>query len=162
MNGKKDGGETDVDCGGRCTTCGPSKHCFKDDDCNHQLKCRASVQGKQKCQFETISGLAPALQREHYNARAQWEREGDRPAHCYNKVQDGDETDIDCGGKCDQCAAGMGCNEGIDCSNLQCTDGVCHTNSPTPCPTGSPTGSDANPVLVRALNRRCVGSKCVN
>jgi hypothetical protein len=28
------------------------------------------------------------------------------PPHCFNKIKDSDETDIDCGGKCEACANG--------------------------------------------------------
>jgi hypothetical protein len=120
------------------------------------------VQGKQKCQFDTITGLPESnsdLGREHFKGRAQWETDSDRPPHCYDKIQDGDETDVDCGGKCDQCGAGMGCNEPIDCTNLKCTNGVCWTSSPTPVPTPSPTGPSSNPVLEQALDRRSAGNK---
>ena len=44
---------------------------------------------------------------------------------CVNGVQDGDETDIDCGGKlCEPCKEGKACVVGADCESASC-DTVC-------------------------------------
>jgi hypothetical protein len=51
---------------------------------------------------------------------------GPGPASCDNGIQDGDETDIDCGGSCeDTCGDGQGCGTGADCMSGVCEDGVC-------------------------------------
>lgn len=42
------------------------------------------------------------------------------PAGCYNKREDGDETDVDCGGDCDGCANGDNCLLGSDCDSGFC------------------------------------------
>ncbi len=45
---------------------------------------------------------------------------------CINGTQDGDETDVDCGGaSCDQCADGLGCASDADCQSDTCSGGVC-------------------------------------
>jgi hypothetical protein len=46
---------------------------------------------------------------------------------CHDKVRDGTETDVDCGGKsCAPCAAGLMCKMGSDCQSGTCsTTGVC-------------------------------------
>ncbi len=45
---------------------------------------------------------------------------------CSNGAQDGDETDVDCGGgTCGACMAGMGCRLGTDCQSGFCTNGKC-------------------------------------
>jgi hypothetical protein len=46
---------------------------------------------------------------------------GPSPDHCDNGVQDGDETDVDCGGSCDGCDEGQTCFISPDCKSLQCT-----------------------------------------
>jgi formylglycine-generating enzyme required for sulfatase activity len=47
-------------------------------------------------------------------------------------VQDGDETDVDCGGSSStRCADGQKCNVGGDCASGVCTDGACAAPSPT-------------------------------
>ena len=46
------------------------------------------------------------------------------PAYCFNNVQDGDETGIDCGGSCGACT-GAACVEHADCSSGFCVEDVC-------------------------------------
>jgi hypothetical protein len=43
------------------------------------------------------------------------------PDHCDNGVQDGDESDVDCGGSCEPCDDGQTCYVSPDCKSLQCT-----------------------------------------
>jgi hypothetical protein len=48
------------------------------------------------------------------------------PTHCWNKKQDMDETDVDCGGpRCAQCAAEEACLATRDCSAGTCVNGKC-------------------------------------
>lgn len=52
-DGVKNGDETDVDCGGSCTTkCGSSKSCLTDNDCTSNLLCDAS---DLKCESSVFS-----------------------------------------------------------------------------------------------------------
>jgi len=45
---------------------------------------------------------------------------------CINEVQDGDETDMDCGGGgCTPCTTGQGCHEGTDCDSGVCSGIEC-------------------------------------
>gem|GEM_PF-5366994 len=44
---------------------------------------------------------------------------------CANMVQDGDESDVDCGGGCFGCQRGMGCAEHSDCLDGVCTEFMC-------------------------------------
>jgi len=45
---------------------------------------------------------------------------------CADRVRDGDESDLDCGGaSCLGCAGGAHCNVAADCQSRQCTGGVC-------------------------------------
>jgi len=44
---------------------------------------------------------------------------------CSNSIQDGPETDVDCGGDCHGCPTGGPCNVGGDCASLVCTSSVC-------------------------------------
>jgi hypothetical protein len=47
-------------------------------------------------------------------------------ASCANGVRDGDETDVDCGGKtCPACANGRSCGLPADCVSRACTDAKC-------------------------------------
>ena len=41
--------------------------------------------------------------------------------HCGDKIKDGDESDVDCGGKdCPRCAAGKQCDTTADCDGTPC------------------------------------------
>ncbi|MFH1439786.1 MAG: hypothetical protein ABIG89_04415 [Candidatus Woesearchaeota archaeon] len=44
---------------------------------------------------------------------------------CKNDVKDNDETDIDCGGSCQECSNGKNCNLVSDCMSGQCELGIC-------------------------------------
>ncbi len=45
---------------------------------------------------------------------------------CRDGVQNGDESDVDCGGSCDPCITGAPCNRGGDCVSRVCgMDGLC-------------------------------------
>lgn len=41
--------------------------------------------------------------------------------NCENGIQDGTETDVDCGGSCGNCEEGEECLEDQDCGGLECT-----------------------------------------
>ena len=45
---------------------------------------------------------------------------------CSDGMQNGDETDVDCGGSaCEPCGPSQGCEEDMDCASGVCTDGLC-------------------------------------
>lgn len=51
---------------------------------------------------------------------------GGMPDPCTDGVQNGAETDVDCGGgTCAGCASGMSCGDGEDCASGFCTGGTC-------------------------------------
>ncbi len=58
-----------------------------------------------------------------------------KPRHCTNGQLDlpEGESDVDCGGPCDDCALGKGCNAKTDCVSDHCSDGICAAN---PCMNG--------------------------
>ncbi|MCA9516427.1 MAG: hypothetical protein KC635_15915 [Myxococcales bacterium] len=47
------------------------------------------------------------------------------PDPCDNGAQDGDETDVDCGGSCGPCASGEACGDAADCATGICDEDVC-------------------------------------
>lgn len=52
-NNKKDGDETDVDCGGSCPGCSKGKSCKKDSDCKSGLECsNGKCSEKKECNVE--------------------------------------------------------------------------------------------------------------
>jgi len=44
---------------------------------------------------------------------------------CYDRVQNGPETDVDCGGDCPPCALDRACMVPRDCFSGRCADRVC-------------------------------------
>jgi hypothetical protein len=56
-----------------------------------------------------------------------------QPPSCTDLASSGDETDLNCGGKCAPCALGRHCLSSSDCASNQCTDGVCQSAT---CPDG--------------------------
>src|SRR4051812_1137904 len=44
---------------------------------------------------------------------------------CTDKVQNQDETAVDCGGSCKACDLGVACTVHMDCTGEYCLDGVC-------------------------------------
>src|SRR5262249_41316234 len=47
------------------------------------------------------------------------------PPSCADGVRNGDETDVDCGGKCSACAADAKCAVDRDCASLRCSANQC-------------------------------------
>jgi len=100
-NAQQDGDETDVDCGGGwCGACHDSAHCKTDQDC--------------------ISDVCDPLRRICL------------PESCIDQRQDGDETDVDCGGSaCGGCYTEQKCLTDSDCSAQKCDQArlICLGNS---------------------------------
>lgn len=71
-----------------------------DDDCTKTLTCKRA-NGAGGAGGASNTGGAPS---------------GD----CTNEIQDGAETDIDCGGPCTPCALGEGCSSDTDCGTREC------------------------------------------
>jgi len=66
-----------------------------------------------------------------------------QPASCTDGIQNGGETDVDCGGAtiCPRCQAGDSCFAGSDCTSSVCSSGLCQ--APT-CSDGVLNGSETD------------------
>lgn len=120
-DGKKDGLETDIDCGGpTCAPCSPGQVCLGPSDCT-SLVCSASTDGGADAAAGTCQ--APS---------------------CTDGVKNGTETDVDCGGgTCPACIVGKQCIAPTDCSDDICMTGVCSCPvNMVIVPTNLPTGGD--------------------
>ncbi len=60
---------------------------------------------------------------------------------CFDRVQDGSETGVDCGGGCRACAGGEACNAPTDCQSEVCTSGMC---APPSCGDGVVSGFETD------------------
>ena len=144
-DGVQNGDETDVDCGGACgPTCGTDQMCVVDDDCvslicdgglcqadsgctNGMLDmgetdvdcggvCGPTCEIDETCEVD--SDCVSMYCRGKDNVCAE-------PA-CDDGVQNGDETDVDCGGSCGAtCESGEMCVVDGDCVSMACGGGVC-------------------------------------
>lgn len=89
---------------------------------------------------------------------------------CNNALQDGLETDVDCGGPCPACKAGKGCNLPSDCTSNVCGSNVCQggatcsNNQKDPDETDLDCGGACLPCALGKTCKTqddCVSSSCV-
>jgi hypothetical protein len=99
-DGKWDGSETDIDCGGDdCPTrCAAGKRCVLDSDCEQASPPLACPDATYRCTDP-----------------------------CVDYKMDGDETGVDCGGSCPLKCVGEPCTAKMDCQSQNCdtTAGKC-------------------------------------
>jgi hypothetical protein len=104
-DGTKNGNETAVDCGGACKKCGEGEGCAVATDCTSNV-CQPSCSGL-LCFPGTRDKTC-------------------RSAACDDKVKNGNETDIDCGGAaCKRCPVASKCTGNADCETDICQGGAC-------------------------------------
>ena len=95
-DGVKGMGETATDCGGPCPACENGKSCLVAKDCVSSF-----------CSTTFVCGDMAA-------------------PDCTDKMKNGDETDVDCGGgTCDGCLNGKACKVVDDCASMTCTSNKC-------------------------------------
>jgi hypothetical protein len=125
VDGLPNGSETDVDCGGGiCQRCGMGKHCSAAADCSTAV-CVGNACGcatGADCPAGFTNCVAGVCQPD---------------ISCTNRIKDGSETDVDCGGSCQPCAPGQQCATGADCTATVCNSGTCGCVSTTDCPAGT-------------------------
>ncbi|MDW8244999.1 MAG: hypothetical protein RMJ84_00335 [Sandaracinaceae bacterium] len=96
-NGRRDPGESDIDCGGICPPCPNGYMCTRPTDG------ASGFCGGGHCMV-----IAPS-------------------PTCSDGMRNGSETDIDCGGSCPPCADGRRCSSNSDCSSSNCSGGICRS-----------------------------------
>lgn len=135
----KNGGETDVDCGGPCGPCGTGRTCATGDDCVSG-SCPGNVCEAASCADGVKNGTetdidcgGPDLNcnlcgaGKHCNTLNDCEEDCvdgvcTGPS-CDDDILNGDEGDVDCGGVCPtKCQSGEQCNEGSDCASGTCDE----------------------------------------
>jgi hypothetical protein len=128
-DGVKNGTETDTDCGGVCVQQG--KKCADGKQCGFNGDCQSSVCSSSLCVT----------------------------AQCNDGVQNGSETDLDCGGSgaCVRCDIGKKCNLSSDCKTGICTAGLC-----APKPTGNPCSSPLECASGNCVDGVCCNSACAS
>jgi len=136
---KKDGTETDVDCGGTCSGCGPGGHCAGDADCAGAScvagACAPTCTDAVKNGDETdadCGGTCPDRCADGKGCALPADCASDvcaagkcLAATCADGTLNGGESDVDCGGPCSPCADGRPCNKAADCASKVCSSGAC-------------------------------------
>ena len=120
-DGVKNGAETDLDCGGAvCPDCATGRQCFLTTDCAvggcSGGVCQPPCSSGAQCPSGVCTGGFC------------------RVPNCADGVENGTETDVDCGGaapSCVRCADGLGCAGAGDCASGICTAGTCQAPSCT-------------------------------
>jgi LPXTG-motif cell wall-anchored protein len=148
----KNYGETDVDCGGLCPPCEEGKRCIKNSDCVGkncfngvctQVSCSDEIQNQDETDVDCggscdrcDEGLMCAKDSDCTTdycqdgtcAKKPETEEGcDVKPTCTDQIRNQDETDVDCGGPCKQCADTKRCKLDSDCANNYCFQGICRT-----------------------------------
>ncbi|MBX3226285.1 MAG: hypothetical protein KIT84_43120 [Labilithrix sp.] len=187
-NGKKDGEETGVDCGGACATrCAALVGCRGDGDCGDELVCVKDVcvaaTSNDKVQNGTETDVdcgGPTAPPCETNKKCKAGKDC-RDGICADDacaapgpddgVKNGDETDVDCGGAvAAACVAGKGCAKGSDCTSKICKDDVCQAGladdgvkngdeTDVDCGGGTAPACDANKACVEGA-RDCKSKVC--
>jgi hypothetical protein len=172
-DGVVNGDETDVDCGGSCPAdCDDGEDCLADDDCTSQIcdpgsntcasrSCNDGVQNGDEtdvdcggtCPTACDDGEGCLVAQDCISQVCDSELLTCTPPACDDGIQNGSETDLDCGGSC-----GNTCETGEDClSGLDCVDDVCDPDTNTCAPelivVAAPACSDyaGMPVLLNAV-----------
>ncbi|MEP7126289.1 MAG: SUMF1/EgtB/PvdO family nonheme iron enzyme [Byssovorax sp.] len=158
MDGVINGKETDTDCGGGfCPGCGVAKSCEVATDCKG-----ATCTNKACAPTCTDGSFSPDLNETDVDCGGNTCPKCDTglacnvagdcknkvcnagtgkcdPPKCTDKLQNGNESDIDCGGPfCTACSAGQKCVSGPDCLSTLCTGNICA------CPAGMKSVPRAN------------------
>ncbi|AKT44040.1 hypothetical protein [Chondromyces crocatus] len=134
---RKNGGETDVDCGGPCAPCGTNRTCKEHEDCATGV-CLVGVCERPSCSDGVQNGSETDVDCGGLDEGCNYCANGRRclvdddcdSLICTNDVCDdgcsdgilnGSEADIDCGEFCPlQCGPGQACYDDLDCASRLC------------------------------------------
>ncbi|AUX35703.1 MULTISPECIES: SUMF1/EgtB/PvdO family nonheme iron enzyme [Sorangium] len=169
-NGVKDGGETSIDCGGGdCAPCPAGQACAAPTDC-FSRRCEESAGGGTTCAEAQCDNGVKDGDETSIDCGGGAAPRGDNPAcppcadlldcavssdceslscvggkcltaSCSDKVKNGDETGVDCGGRCAGCAPGEACRLSTDCRERVCANQICQMES---CSDGVKNGKETD------------------
>jgi hypothetical protein len=138
---RKDGDETDIDCGGSCPPCAASAECKVDADClskacysgiTHRCLLDHCLDGHKDfdetdrdCGGSSCARCADFSQCKQdsdcHSTHCTLPRGWCLTERCFDGVIEPNETDVDCGGGlCAQCALGQSCGIDYDCASGAC------------------------------------------
>ncbi len=141
-DGIRNGGETDVDCGGaECLACGGGSACSTGTDCLSGV-CEGGACLASSCEDGVHNSMEtdvdcggpdcrPCRAMHHCAVDEDCESlvcigELCSPSMCNDGIENGEETDVDCGGeRCSGCPLGRSCLVDTDCYGNVCWEEVC-------------------------------------
>ncbi|MBQ9394137.1 MAG: lamin tail domain-containing protein [Proteobacteria bacterium] len=165
---KKNGDETDVDCGGSCDKCANKKHCSKNSDClsdncdNGICKavvalCADGIRSGDESDVD-CGGSSCELCADGKTCNADDDCASNMCdgvcISCTDGISNGTESDVDCGGSCGKCADGKTCNSKDDCASGFCDGNVC-----TSCSDGAQNGDESDVDCGGRCGATCVVDK---
>jgi hypothetical protein len=145
----RNGGETDVDCGGpTCPPCAPGKNCLAYDDCSSLVcvnnvcclgticlpSCFDNMKDGSETDVDCGGGTCPTCADNHACGSNSDCTSGictmrvcqPKPPTCTDGIQNGTETDVDCGGNtCPGCPDFSMCIVNTDCLSQNCLFNYC-------------------------------------
>jgi hypothetical protein len=138
-DGAKNGTETDVDCGGKdCEQCPVNKNCKVHADCMSEScaygicvlpTCSDNVRNQGESDTDCAGPCAACTDGKLCGKPADCKSgacEAGICISCEDKVRNGTETDVDCGGgTCGKCTDGKACAKAADCAGGGCEGGTC-------------------------------------
>lgn len=139
-DGIKNENESDIDCGGECSTCADGKACVSAANCQSGVcsgsRCQAAsctdgVKNGAEVAVDCGGGCGLCDTGKSCTDAAQCKsgvcQSGScQAASCTDNVKNGNELDVDCGGSCGKCGFGKTCTGNADCANGVCGAGnVC-------------------------------------
>jgi len=159
-DGIQNGAETDVDCGGgTCPTCPDGGGCQTGSDCDSGVcvdgvcqpaSCTDGIRNGAETDVDCGGGECPTCP-DGGGCQTDSDCESGvcvdgtcQPVGptCTDGIQNGTETDVDCGGgACPACPDGGGCQTGSDCDSGVCVDGICQ---PASCTDGIRNGTETD------------------
>lgn len=180
-DGMKNGGESDLDCGGNCSPCRAGLTCLLDADC-YSRQCEASTCAPASCangvqdgdetdadcgggtahhgdnpSCPPCSDLLGCHVREDCRSMS-CVSETCLPPSCTDGASNGTETGVDCGGICNGCAPGSPCAGPRDCVSGVCESAVC---LPANCTDGVRNGTETDLDCGGMCSSKCpAGQRC--
>jgi hypothetical protein len=145
-DGKRNGAEADVDCGGPCALlCAAGARCGQDADClggrcSGSICLPSCVDGVKNGAETGLDcggglcapcGLGAGCQDASDCGSGYCQRGICVAASCVDGEATEGETDVDCGGACAPCSPGKGCVTGADCESAVCAGTICASASCT-------------------------------
>ena len=175
-DGKQNGDETDVDCGGSCgSKCASGKMGLRGTDCQAgsclnnvcvaPMTCGNGKKDGDESDVDCGGGTCNKCPDGKMCLKGTDCTSGaclnnlciPQSNPCMNGMKDGQETDTDCGGgMCPQCATGKMCLRGTDCQSAMCLNNVCAPGV-SPCANNVKDGQETD---VGCGSGTC--SKCAN